>query len=87
MDKFERPLSPSCGHSGLIYDDRMQRRITLIIMVGLPVLIGQFVFDWIDSDLRSAVGHLPLRAILILLVLLIWAAFREHHERKKRNFR
>jgi|GEM_PF-3422938 len=66
----------------------MQRRITkLIVMVGLPVLLGQFVFDWFSKDLQSALGHLPTRAIVIFAVLLMWAALREHRERQKRTFR
>lgn len=67
----------------------MQRRVAnLIVMVGLPVLIGQFVFDWIDSNLQSAVSHLPIRTILVFSMLLLWAASREHRERKKkRTFR
>ncbi len=83
-----RACSPTCGHSGLIYDEEMQRRVLyLILMVGLPVLVGQFAFDWINSDLNSAVSHLPTRAILILAVLLVWTAFREYRARKKRTVR
>lgn len=63
----------------------MQRRLTnLIAMIGLPVLIGQFLFDWISNDLSSAASHLPVRAFLIFAVLLAWAVLRERHERKKR---
>ena len=66
----------------------MQRRVLyLILMVGLPVLVGQFAFDWINSDLNSAVSYLPTRAILILAVLLVWTAFREYRDRKKRTVR
>ncbi len=66
----------------------MQRRILkLIVMVGLPVLIGQFAFDWIDSDLQSSISALPTRAILILAVLLLWTAFQEYRERRKRTVR
>lgn len=66
----------------------MRRRILkLIVMVGLPVLIGQFAFDWIESDLQSAISHLPTRALLILAVVLVWAAFREYRERRKRTVR
>ncbi|KQN08183.1 hypothetical protein QP178_05115 [Sphingomonas aurantiaca] len=66
----------------------MARRILkLIVIVGLPVLVGQFAFDWIDSDSRSAISHVPTRAILILAVLLVWAAFREYRERRKRTIR
>lgn len=66
----------------------MQRRVLyLILMVGLPVLVGQFAFDWINSDLNPAVSHLPTRAILILAVLLVWTAFREYRDRKKRTVR
>jgi len=66
----------------------MARRILkLIVIVGLPVLVGQFAFDWIDSDLRSAISHVPTRAILILAVLLVWVAFREYRERRKRTVR
>ena len=66
----------------------MQRRVLyLILMVGLPVLVGQFAFDWINSDLNSAVSHLPTRAILILAVLLVWTAFREYRDRKTRTVR
>jgi hypothetical protein len=66
----------------------MQRRVkNLIVMVGLPVLIGQFVFDGIESNFESAVAHLPMRAIVIFAVLLVWAAFREQREAKKRTFR
>jgi len=64
----------------------MQRRVlNLILKVGLPVLGGQFAFDWISSDLNSAVSYLPTRAILILAVLLVWTAFREYRERKKQT--
>ena len=66
----------------------MQRRVLyLILMVGLPALVGQFAFDWINSDLTSAVSHLPTRAILILAVLLVWTAYREYRDRKKRTVR
>ncbi len=66
----------------------MQRRVlNLILMVALPVLAGQFAFDWINSDLNSAVSHLPTRAILILAVLLVWTVFWEYRERKKRTVR
>ncbi len=66
----------------------MQRRILkLIVMVGLPVLIGQFAFDWIESDLQSAISHLPTRTLLILAVVLVWAAFREYRECRKRTVR
>jgi predicted Na+-dependent transporter len=66
----------------------MQRRVLyLILMVVLPVLVGQFAFDWINSDLNSAVSHLPTRAILILAVLLVWTAFWEYRDRKKRTVR
>ncbi|KQS48476.1 hypothetical protein ASG20_15440 [Sphingomonas sp. Leaf198] len=66
----------------------MQRRVlNLIVIVGLPVLIGQFAFDWINSGLNSAASHLPTRAILILAVLLVWSVFREYRERKKRAVR
>ncbi len=71
-----------------MYDEQMQRRILkLIVMVGLPVLIGQSTFDWIDSDLQSAISHIPTRAILILAVLLVWAAFREYREHRERTVR
>ena len=66
----------------------MPRRILkLIVIVGLPVLVGQFTFDWIDSNLRSAISHVPTRAILILAVLLVWAAFRKYREGRKRTIR
>jgi hypothetical protein len=66
----------------------MQHRLaSLTIKVGLPVLIGQFLSDWISNGLLSAAGHLPLRAILIFAVLLMWAAFREYRERKNQTFR
>jgi hypothetical protein len=66
----------------------MLRRFTsLATKTGFPVLGGQFVYDWYGSDLRFAAGNLPLRATLIFAVLLAWAAFREHSERKKRTFR
>jgi membrane protein DedA with SNARE-associated domain len=66
----------------------MQRRLLrIIVMVGLPVLIGQFAFDWIESDLQSAISHFPTRAILILAVLLVWAAIWEYRERRKRAAR
>ena len=82
------PLTPICKHSGLIYDEQMQRRIlNLIVMVGVPILIGQFAFDWINSGQNFAVSHLPTRAILILAVLLVWSVFREYRERKKRAVR
>lgn len=65
----------------------MQRRVTnLIIMVGLPALIGQFIFDWFDKDLRYALGYLPMGVIVISSTLLMWAAFRQRRERKKRTF-
>ena len=66
----------------------MQRRLTsLIATIGLPVLIGQFLFDWLYGDLRSALAHFPVRAALLFAVLLAWAMFREHCERKKQAFR
>jgi undecaprenyl pyrophosphate phosphatase UppP len=79
---------PACRHSGLVYVEQMQRRfLNLILIVGLPVLVGQFAFDWIDSDLNSAVSHLSTRALLVLAVLLVWTAFREYRERKKQTVR
>jgi hypothetical protein len=84
----DRTRTPTCRHSGLLYDEQMERRVLyLILMVGLPVLVGQFAFDWINSDLNSAVSHLPTRAILILAVLLVWIAFREYRDRKTRTVR
>jgi hypothetical protein len=66
----------------------MQRRLTnMTVKVGLPVLVGQFLFDWISSHLRSALSHLPIRVIVVFAVLLLWAAFTEHRARKKRTFR
>ena len=64
-----------------------RRMLKLIVIVGLPVLVGQFAFDWINSDLNSAVSHLLTRAILILAVLLVWIAFREYRDRKTRTVR
>ncbi|WOK37242.1 hypothetical protein [Sphingomonas sp. C3-2] len=65
----------------------MQRRITnLTLKIGLPVLTGQFLFDWLSSDLWSATDHLPERAILIFAVLLLWAVFRERRDRKNQTF-
>ena len=64
----------------------MQQRLTsLIAIIGLPVLIGQFLFDWNSDDLASAVSHLPVRAVLIFAVLLAWTALRERHGRRKRT--
>ncbi len=64
----------------------MQRRLTnLVAMIGLPVLIGQFLFDWISNDLPSAASHLLVRAFLIFAVLLAWSILRERHERKKQT--
>ena len=66
----------------------MQRRlVSLTLKLGLPVLIGQFLFDWVGNDLRSAASHLPVRAALLFAVLLVWAAFREHRARNKQTFR
>lgn len=66
----------------------MPRRLSsLTIKIGLPVLIGQFLFDWVSNGFLAAAGHLPVRAILIFAVLLLWALFREHRERKNQNFR
>ena len=83
-----RPLPPTCRHSGLLYADQMQRRVlNLAVMVGLPVLIGHFIFDWIDDDISAAVRHFPIRAVLIVAVSFLWAVFREYRERKKRTVR
>ncbi|WP_283514331.1 hypothetical protein [Sphingomonas sp. 2R-10] len=54
-------------------------------MIGLPVLIGQFLFHWASNDLPSAASHLPVRALLVFAVLLAWAILRERHERKKQT--
>ncbi|PZN92133.1 MAG: hypothetical protein DCF31_17510, partial [Alphaproteobacteria bacterium] len=71
-----------------IYSEEMQRRLAMpIVTVGLPTLAGQFVFGWATSDLRSALGQLPMRAAVVLAILLLWAMFREHRERRKRTFR
>lgn len=71
-----------------MYCEWMLRRIMdLLGKVGLPVLTSQFLFDWLNSGLRSAIAHLPTRAILILAVLLLWAAFRMGREHKKRTLR
>ncbi len=64
----------------------MQRRLAnLIVRVGIPVLVGQFLFDWVSHDMRSALGHVPIRASLIFAVLLIWATYRDYRERNKRT--
>jgi hypothetical protein len=60
---------------------------SLTIKVGLPVLVGQFLYDLITSGLPSAAGHFPRRAASIFAVLLLWAAFRGYRERKNRTFR
>jgi hypothetical protein len=66
----------------------MQRRfVSLAARVGSPVLVGQFLFDWISSDVRSALEHLPVRASIIVALLLLWASIREHRDRNKRKFR
>jgi len=66
----------------------MRHRLTsLVIKVGLPVLVGQFLFDLASSGLAAAVAHLPLRAALILAVLLLWGAARESYKRHKRSIR
>ena len=71
-----------------MYDERVLRRlITLAIKVGLPVLAGQFLCDWISDNLLSAAGHLPVRAVLMVAVLLSWAAFQEYRGRKNQPFR
>jgi hypothetical protein len=65
----------------------MQHRLkSLTIKVGLPVLVGQFLFDWISGSLPAAASHLPVRAFYIFAVLLLWTAFREQRERKNRIF-
>lgn len=65
----------------------LNRLMSLTITVGLPVLTGQFLLDWFSSSLRLAASNLPLRAFLIFALLLMWAAFREQRQRKKRTFR
>jgi hypothetical protein len=55
--------------------------------IGMPVLIGQFLFDWLHGDLRSALAHLLIRGALLFALLLAWTALREHRERKKPTFR
>ncbi|MEO8375037.1 MAG: hypothetical protein ABI471_07420 [Sphingomonas bacterium] len=66
----------------------MQRHLaSLILKIGLPVLSGQFASDWLSSALRPALAHLPVRAIFLFAVLLVWAAFREYRESKKQTFR
>jgi len=66
----------------------MQRRlIALILKIGLPVLAGQFLFDWLSNNLAAAVGHLPVRAAFLIAILFGWAAFREHQARNNQPFR
>lgn len=65
----------------------MHRLISLLTKIGLPVLSGQFIFDWYDIGLPAAARHFPTRAALMLILLTAWAAFREHRERKKKPFR
>jgi len=66
----------------------MRRRlIHLIAKIGFPVLAGQFLFDWISNDFPVAIGHLPLRAALLFILLLGCTAFRGHRDAKNQTFR
>ncbi|MBB3693172.1 hypothetical protein [Sphingomonas sp. BK580] len=66
----------------------MQRRLRhLAFKIGLPVLAGQYLSDWIDSGFSFALDHFPVRAILLLSLLLLCAAYQEHRARKKQTFR
>jgi hypothetical protein len=72
----------------LTYDAMMQRRlILLIIKIGLPVVTGQFLYDWYHRSVAKAVADLPIRAVLIVAVLSAWWAFSEYRDSKKRTVR
>jgi hypothetical protein len=51
--------------------------------VALPVLAGQFLFDWANDGFSDAIGHLPLRAGLTLAIALGWSLMRKRREEKQ----
>ena len=64
--------------------DRMLRHFPIKVL--LPVLVGQFLFHWIDEGGAEALRNLPFRACLLFAIGLIWAAYRTRAEWKKRSF-
>ena len=60
-----------------------RRLIHLIIKNGLPVLTGQFLYDWFRRGFPTAVINLPIRVAVMMAILSAWWAFREYRERKK----
>jgi hypothetical protein len=82
------PQTPICRHAIVMYRGQMRRRPkSIIVEIGVPILAGQFLFDWTNSGLMSALGHFTVRAILLFSLLLLWAVFREHRDRKKQMCR
>ncbi|MBB3692009.1 hypothetical protein [Sphingomonas sp. BK580] len=79
---------PRCGRATSLYGKLMRRRLKhLAFRIGLPVLAGQYLFDWMNSGFTFALDHFPVRAILLLSLLLLRAAYQEHRARKKQSFR
>jgi hypothetical protein len=91
MQSRQRGLAAFAPIADIQYASKMpqmkRRLISLLIKIGLPVLVGQFIFQWVNSDLLAAARSLPIRALTMLVLLMAWAAFQEHRERKKRTFR
>jgi hypothetical protein len=66
----------------------MKRRlILLIIKIGVPVVAGQFLYDWYQLGLTKAVGGLSIRAVLVVAILTAWWAFNEYRDVRKRSVR
>jgi hypothetical protein len=57
------------------------------IKIGLPLLGGQFIADWLFKGLAYSASNLPERAAADLAVILTWAAVVTHRQRKKQTFR
>jgi len=60
----------------------------LPVKIALPVLMGQFLSDWLwNKNLAEALHRFPMRATAMLAVFAIWAAFRRWRFDKKNTFR
>jgi len=65
-----------------------ERSWRLPVRIGLPVLAGEFVADWLWSkSLPDAAHRLPMRVVVMLAVILIWTAFRHWRSERTQTLR
>lgn len=59
----------------------------LPIKVAVPVLIGQFLFDCVSGGVAQAADKLPVRAAVLLAVVIVWSAWRRRRKLQKSSTR